>query len=127
MLTEILKIPSLSLFDGNWVLPQHFLNYKGKPLFSINSDLSLRRTKIKSLGNLTSVGGRLDLRFSNIESLGNLTSVGGYLDLYGTKIESLGNLTSVGGELDLTNTPLSKKYSEKEIRKIVSVTGKIYL
>lgn len=54
-------------------------------------------------------------------------SIGGDLYLEGTRIESLGNLQSVGGSLYLGNTPISKKYSEEEIRQIVNVGGKIYL
>ena len=49
------------------------------------------------------------------------------LNLSFSKIESLGNLTSVGGYLDLTDTPLSKKYTEEEIRESVKVGGKVYL
>jgi hypothetical protein len=96
-------------------------------LTSVGGGLDLFETKIKSLGNLTSVGGGLDLRKSKVESLGNLTSVEGSLFMYGTEIESLGNLTSVGGDLILRNTPLSKKYSEDEIRSMVEVEGKVYL
>ena len=33
----------------------------------------------------------------------------------------------VGGNIDLRNTPLSKKYSEEEIRQMVKVDGDIYL
>ena len=54
-------------------------------------------------------------------------SIGGDLFLEGTSIESLGNLTSVGGNLDLEGTPLSKKYTEEEIRQMVNVDGEIYL
>jgi hypothetical protein len=39
----------------------------------------------------------------------------------------LGNLTSVGGDLDLRGTPLSKKYTEEQIREMVNVDGEIYL
>jgi hypothetical protein len=49
------------------------------------------------------------------------------LDLYDTPIESLGELTSVGGSLALTYTPISKKYTEEEIRSQVEVKGKIYI
>jgi hypothetical protein len=44
-----------------------------------------------------------------------------------TPIKSLGNLTSVGGDLDLRGTPLSKKYTEEQIREMVNVDGDIYL
>jgi hypothetical protein len=88
--------------------------------------LFLWKTPIKSLGNLTSVGGDVELRGTDIESLGNLTSVGGNLDLESTMIESFENLTYVGGYLDLENTPISKKYSEEEMRQMVNVGGIIY-
>ena len=142
---DILRIP-LAAFDNNWNDLQLFLERRGNPPYEITDDLDLYKSNIKSLGNLTSVGGSLDLYGSKIESLGNLTSVGGYLDLYisnikslgnltsvggnlnleDSNVESLGNLTSVGGYLDLTDTPLSKKYSEEEIRKMVEVVGNLY-
>ena len=49
------------------------------------------------------------------------------LNLYKSNIKSLGNLTSVGGYLDLRDTPLSKKYTEKEIRSMAEVGGEVYL
>jgi hypothetical protein len=59
--------------------------------------------------------------------LGELTSVGGNIYLTDTSIKSLGNLTSVGGSLFLRRTPISKNYTEEEIRSQVNVEGKIYL
>jgi hypothetical protein len=53
--------------------------------------------------------------------------VGGFLYLRGTPIESLGNLTSVGEDLYLERTPLSKMYTENQIRQMVNVDGNIYL
>jgi hypothetical protein len=96
-------------------------------LQSVGGDLYLDGTPIESLGNLMSVGGYLELRNTPIESLGNLMSVGGYLDLKNSSIESLGNLQSVGGNLNLVNTPLSKKYTEEEIRQMVNVKGVIFI
>ena len=147
---KILEFPSLEFFDNDpfeaWTIIQKIIEKKGNPPYSIDGDLDLGYSRIKSLGNLTSVGGNLYLRYSLIESLGNLQSVGGGLYLYetpieslgnlvsvgrdlslkGTAIESLGNLKFVGGYLDLERTPLFKKYTEKQIRKMVNVGG-IYL
>jgi hypothetical protein len=144
---NILKLPSLEYF-GSWDDLQYYLEKKGNPLYSIEGNLNLsydnltslgnlvsiggnlhlRASDIKDLGNLTSVGGRLDLvRCFYLTSLGNLTSVGGKLDLRHTNIESLGNLTSVGIDLYLKNTPISDKYSEDEIRKMVDIGRYIYL
>ena len=145
-MNKILKFP-FAAFGNNWDDLQLFLKHKGNPPYEITDDLDLRYSDIKTLGNLTSVGGRLSLVNSKIKSLGNLTSVGGRLSLWRSKIESLGNLTSVGGSLDLNKcnieslgnltsvrgslfldgTPLSEKYTEKEIRSMVKVGRKIYI
>jgi hypothetical protein len=100
--SKILKLPGLEYF-GSWETMQKFLEKRGNPLYSIDGDLDLYGTKIKSLGNLESVGS--------------------FLDLGGTKIESLGNLKKVGGYLNFKNTPLSQMYSEKEIRRMIHVRG----
>ena len=96
-------------------------------LRSVGGYLGLYETKIKSLGVLQTVGGHLDLYETKIKSLENLQSVGGWLDLRESNIEFLGNLRSVGGNLYLRRTPLSRKYSEKEIREMVNVGGNIYM
>ena len=143
---DILKVP-YSVFNNNWNVLQKFLSKRNYPpyilvddvdlrnsnieslgsLIEVRGDLYLTDTPIQSLGNLTSVGGRLNLYRTPIESLGNLTSVGGRLNLRYTSIQSLGNLTSVGGDLHLGKTPISKKYSEEEIRQMVDVVGEIYI
>jgi hypothetical protein len=57
-----------------------------------------------------------------------LERVGGWLDLRGCKnLTSLGDLEYVGGDLYLRDTPITKKYSEEEIREMVEVKGDIYL
>jgi hypothetical protein len=144
---KVLRIPSLKFFNDDWFKLQKFMERKGNPPYSIGGDLDLRETQIESLGNLKSVGGYLNLERTPIESLGNLQSVGGFLSLEGTPIKSLGNLKSVGGYLDLSHTdiqslgnlesvggnvflretPLSKMYTEKQIREMVDVVGKIYM
>ena len=148
---KILEFPSLEFFDEDrevaWNIIQKIVERKGNPPYSIDGDLYLYDTPIKSLGSLQSVGGDLVLRNTPIESLGNLQFVGGNLALYGTPIESLGNLKSVGedlflygtpikslgnlqsvgGDLKLDRTPLSKMYTNKQIREMVNVEGEIYL
>ena len=107
MSKNILHIPSLSYFNDDWNILQNFLKHRGNPPFHIDGDLDLRNTSIKDLGNLTSVGGDLNL--------------------FGTPIKSFGNLKSVGGGLELRRTPISKKYTEKKIRQMVNVEGKIFI
>ena len=145
---KLLKIPGLKFFNNDWNVLQKFLESQGNPRYSIGGNLDLRAYDIKTLGNLVRVGGFLDLGFSDIKSLGNLERVGGslnlascknlqslgdlkyvdgWLDLGGTRIETLGNLEYVGGWLDLGRTPLSKKYTEEEIRDMIGFVGKVYL
>jgi len=105
---QILKIPSLKFFNNDWNILQKFLESQGYPRYSIGGNLSLSEAKI--------------------ETLGNLVRVEGNLDLYGNEsLQSLGNLEYVGGWLDLSHTPLSEKYTEDDIRKMVEVVGNVYL
>ena len=96
----------------------------------MKGDLILSFTPITSLpDNLTKVGGNLDLYDVSIASLpSNLTRVGGDLWLSNTNIASLPNNLTVGGDLGLYNTPLSKKYSEEEIKAMVkNLEGEVYM
>jgi hypothetical protein len=142
---DVLDI-SFKLFNEDWDMLQKYLNRKGNPLYRLNGDLDLYVSDIESLGSLTHIEGWLNLNKSNIESLGNLTSVKSDLHLYKSKMKTLGNLTyvggdlnlnrsnivslgnlkSVGGDLYLRGTPLSKKYTEEEIRKMVDVKENIF-
>jgi hypothetical protein len=143
---KLLKIPSLKFFNNDWNILQKFLESQGNPRYSIGGNLLLSRSKIQTLGNLVRVegnlnlyysdvkslgdleyvGGWVDLTLSNTESLGNLEYVGNHLNISRTNIESLGNLEYVGGHLDIYKTPLSKKYTEEQIRRMVNVIGRIY-
>jgi hypothetical protein len=124
---SILKIP-FSAFNNDWNLLQKFLNKRGNPPYILKGKVDLRNNEeITTLGSLISVEGNLNLMYSSIQSLGNLISVDGDLDLYATTIQSLGNLKSVIGDLVLIHTPISRKYSEQEIRNIVEVGVGVYL
>lgn len=111
---------------GNLDLTKTKIRDLGK-LEYVSGYLNLQHTPIQSLGNLKEVGGNLYFLSPNIESLENLEKVGGDLYLDRSNIRSLGNLKEVGGILVLTDTPLSKKYSEEEIRRMVDIDGHIYL
>jgi len=95
---------------------------------TVGGNLNLSYTKIKSLPNGLTVGKSLNLSGSKIESLPNGLRVRGSLYLRYSIIESLPNDLTVGGYLDLENTPISKKYTKEEIRKMVpNVKGSIYI
>jgi len=83
-------------------------------------DLYLSNTKITSLpDNLLKIGGDLSLGNVPITSLPNNLKVEGDLSLINTRITSLPNDLQVGGDLELGSTPLSKKYTEEEIKQMV--------
>ena len=144
---KILKLP-FSAFDNDWNLLQEFLKRKGNPpyiligdlnlgtrkditslgsLIEINGSLNLFASSIESIGNLISVDDDLDLGWTDIKDLGNLTHVGGSLLLYKTEILDLGNLTYVGDDLSLLATPVSRIYSEEQIRDVVDVGGVVFI
>jgi len=125
--SDVIHIPSLKYFNNDWNFLQEYLESEGNLPYTIDGDLDLRYSEIKSLGNLLSVGGNLNLFETEIKSLGNLRSVGGFIVLDFAKIESLGNLQFVGGDLYLRLTPIARKYSEKEIRQMVNIGGDIYM
>jgi hypothetical protein len=125
--SDVIHIPSFKYFNNDWNFLQEYLESEGNLPYTIDGDLDLRYSEIKSLGNLLSVGGNLNLFETEIKSLGNLRSVGGFIVLDFAKIESLGNIQFVGGDLYLRVTPIARKYSEKEIRQMVNVGGDIYM
>jgi hypothetical protein len=122
--TKIESLGNLQSVGGDLILIENDIESLGN-LQSVGGNLDLYESEIESLGGLRSVGGSLDLANTEIKSLGNLRSVGGNLYLTYSEIKSLGNLRSVGGDLFLRDTPISKKYSEEEIRQMVQVGGDI--
>jgi hypothetical protein len=90
--------------------------------------LDLSNTPIESLPDNLTVGGYLDLRDTPIQSLPKNLNVENSLDLTDTLIKSLPNDLKVGGGLFIEYTPLSKKYTKEEIKKMVpNVKGFIYI
>ena len=83
-------------------------------------DLYLSNTKLTSLPNdLLKVGGNLGLGNVPITGLLNNFKVEKDLNLNNTSISSLPDDLQVGGDVILSNTPLSKKYTEEEIKQMV--------
>jgi len=91
-------------------------------------DLDLRNTPLQSLPPGLKVEGDLYLESTPIQSLPPDLGVGGHLDLDYTSIQSLPPNLKVGDNLYLRGTPISKKYTEEEVRKMVpGVKGDIFL
>ena len=126
---KVLHIHDVKVFGG-WNNLKRYLELKGNPPYRIGGDLDLSFTSTRTLGNLQSVGGYLDLSNTDIQYLWKLKSVGGSLFLSDTSVTGLGffgDLEQIGGNLHLKNTPISQDYTEKEIRDVINVVGKVYL
>jgi hypothetical protein len=147
---EIINVPDIhDFFDGDW---EELLRFTKGRKFRFRGNLNLKKICPETLGNMISVDGYLNLRYcKSLTSLGSLKYVGGWLDLNDcVNLTSLGSLKYVGGWLDLNDcvnltslgslkyvggdlylrylrdTPITKKYSEREIRQMVEVKGDIY-
>jgi len=100
----------LSFYSNSWKDFERLFEH----VIEIDGNLDLRRTNIKSLGNLESVSGYLDLGYcEDLVSLGNLKYVGDYLILKNTNMTTLNNLETVGSNLreygsflELSDTPI---------------------
>jgi len=111
------------------------LDLEGTPIQSlppglkVEGNLSLYNCKnFKLLPDGLKVGGYLDLVNTPIQSLPPDLKVGGHLLLSHTLIQSLPPDLEVEGDLYLNGTPISKKYTEEKIRKMVpGVKGDIRL
>jgi hypothetical protein len=99
------------------------------PGLEVRGSLMLSNTSIQSLSPGLKVKGNLYLtNCKNLKSLPDDLKVEGALYLTNTSIQSLSPGLKVGGGLYLMNTPISKKYTEEEIQKMVpDVKGDIYL
>jgi len=118
-------------YDGNLDLRRTPIKSLGN-LKYIGGDLNLYKTTLESLGKLESVKGDFYLDSSPLESLGNLKSVGGYLSLSNSQIKSLGDLESVGSDLYLDNTPIEEELKENgmsddDIKNKFGVKGDLYI
>ena len=114
---------------GNLVEVEGNLNLEGTNITSLPNNLKvggyleLTSTKITSLPDNLYVGSSLYLYGTNITSLPNNLHVGRDLSLGNTKLTSLPDNLHVGGSLSLYNTPISKTYTEEEIRKMIEDKG----
>jgi hypothetical protein len=125
--TPITSLPQGLRVEGDLDLEDTKITTLSQSL-TVGGDLYLGNTKITSLPQGLTVGGNLDLGNTQITSLPQGLIVGGVLYLYGTKITFLPKDLTVGGNLYLRYTPLSKKYSEKQIRQMVpGVKGDIIM
>ena len=116
-------------FEGNLDLRYSPIKFLPKNLTKVGGSLILMYSQIEKLPDNLTVNGKLDLdSCKNLQSLPNGLKVIGELDLQDTNLTSLPSDLEVGGSLYLWDTPISRRYTEEQIRKMVSkVEGDIYL
>lgn len=78
---------------------------------------------ISSLPENFSTNCFLTLNNTNIKSLPNNLTVNNNVSLNGSLINSIPKKLQISGYLDLRNTPISKKYTKDEIRKLIEKNG----
>jgi len=92
----------------------------------VDGFLDLYDTPIQSLPNNLTVKGRLRLTFcKNIKRLPNGLKVG-ELVLNSTNIDELPSDLQIAGDLEIRNTPIAKKYTNEEVRAMITIGGNIY-
>ena len=97
-------------------------------LEEVGGFVKLSDTNIKSLGKLKKVGEYLDVQNTDISTLGNLEYVGGNLYIsYCEKLNSFGELTYVGGGISMRGTPLAKRMSESDVKRIINVKDAVFV
>ena len=90
---------------------------------NIGGDLDLLYSDIVSLPDNLKVGRHLDLRATNITSLPDNLSVGRDCNLSHLNINSIPNNFNVYGDLFLCGNPITRKYTYREIRKMIEDKG----
>ena len=128
--TSITSLPSNLTKVGGYLDLFNITSISSLPsnLTKVEGNLRLSHTKIASLPDNLTVKGNLNLFDTPITSLPDNLTVGGNIYLQQNSITSLPHNLTVGGYLDLRYTPLSKKYSEDEIRAMVpNIEGEIYI
>jgi hypothetical protein len=144
---EVINVPDLDFFDGDW---EELLRFTKGRKFRVRGDLDFPDICPKTLGNLISVDGDLRLRnCDNLVSLGLLEHVGGFLGLNNCpNLTSLGNLKYVGNTLSLAycrnllsfenleyvggnffayGTKIADTFNTSQIREMITIEGLIIL
>jgi len=114
----LISLGELKYVGGDLELEGSSLENLGK-LEKVEGTLNLFLSSVSDLGNLEYVGDNFLFSHTLIKSLKNLHYVGRTCSGINSNLKDLGNLKFVGESLYLMNTPISTKYTENEIRKII--------
>ena len=123
--SNITKLPD-NLFVYGWLDLENCKQIKELPkkLFVSRSLYMEGCEQLKKLPDNLHIGGSLILEGSKITELPKKLYVGGYLNLADCKqLTELPDNLYVGGDLGIYNTPIAQKYSNKEIREMITSKG----
>lgn len=124
--SSIISLPDNLTVEGSLNLNDTPITLLPKNL-TVKGYLFLSGTKISSLPSDLKAGG-INANNTPITSLPKGLEVRGDLQLSGTRITSLPSDLKVGRDFDISDTPLSKKYTEEQIKQMCpGVKGKIFL
>jgi hypothetical protein len=89
---------------------------------NVKGDINLWYSHLKSLPDNLTVNGNLNIRNTPIKSLPNNLTVDGDIDIKSTSISSIPNKLNAKS-IDVYDTPIGKKYSDKQILKMIKNKG----
>ena len=117
---------------GNLNLEDTLITSLPNNLLKVGGYLNLRNTQITSLPDNLEVGESLYLSYTPITLLPNNLKVNGNLELFRCKIKSIPDNLQIEKDLTIYGAPLNKKYTSKEIKKMIEdkggyIKGDIYL
>ena len=107
-----------------WNIVEKFENHPDDIQYKYEGDLNINNKNITKLPNDLYVDGMLDL--DGCEQLTKLPDnlyVDESLTMIGTSIEEIPNNLYVGWNLFIQDTPLAKKYTDEEIREMITSKG----
>ena len=106
------------IINGNLDLERSNITKLPDNITTINGDLILRNSSITSLPDNLTVNGYVDLSSTPITKLPNNLTVKDDLIIQDTKIEELPSNLTIGKYFHIGYTPLSKKYTKEQFKKI---------
>ena len=112
----------------NWNLIERLETHPDGIQYKHNGNLILLNRKITKLPNDLYVDGVLNLwGCKQLTKLPDNLHLTQSLAILGTSIEELPDNLYVGGSLYMTNTPLADKYTDEEIREMITSKGGILI
>ena len=102
-LGQLVSIRGNAVFgeSGRYGSSEHYSELKDLgQLEFVGGNLTLKGSKIESLGKLRAIKGDVNFANSDVKDLGDLETIGGSIEAFGREMKSLGKLKKVMGSID---------------------------